>query len=587
MAEQRQRFSFRLPWSVPSASTRRPSSNNPSRATSSNNQPNVNPTTASQRPQPQSSGSSQTPKTLPRASTSTKTSSKPTLTESPNETPQSEIKTKKPAPTSTPPSQPLVESERPQTSPLRSPGQVVEQESPPQAQSPPKQQPSSPSTSSYRSRTSPQKASQPREDTQRRATSKASPPSNAPPQSRPPSRTSIKSKNTSQSPLTSHPKSTVSETNSQPSSPARSSPSPGNRLSEKITKNMQSTAGAPIQPGSPSKILNPIESALPSSTSNNPPSPMFENLNQAPPKAQLQAHSEKDNTDEKMISKAPIEATVKPIEAAPSQQSDPIPNIPTPMADEEMTKKNKEVLHSNAPMLYGKQSKTTASHKSNKNVAGASRQKFMESNGEGISMQKEIKNDISKLTQKMATEQGKPVSVITLVGENKGATMQLGSQKDGAVHIHRGYKLHYDGSTEATTGGEESSKDKRPKESNTKEDQMTKAYMNSNSQGINNSIVFNSHITERNPGIHLTLTENPTEPIKTATNANQLVAHKAEANITPAQKLTYETTIRRRCLRGLIMESSDSDPDNPEKPRRHGCRWSYGDMNKDKEIDLL
>lgn len=349
---------------------------------------------------------------------------------------------------------------------------------------------------------------------------------------------------------------------------------------------MQPKAGVPTPTGSPSKILNPTESTLPSLTSSNPPSPMSKNQNQAIPQSQLHAHPEKDITDE-MISKAPIEATIKPIAVAPSQQSVPLSTIPTPMAAEEMTEKYKEVLHSNPPMLYGKQSKSTASNQSNKNRAGASRQKPMASNGEGISMQKEIKNDISKLTQKMANEQGKPVSIITLVGENKGATMQLGSPKEGAVHIHRGYKLNPDESTEATTNGEESSKDKRPKEANSKEDQMTKAYMNSNSQGINNSIVFKSSIIERNPGVHLTLTQNPAEHIRTTTNENQLVAHKAEANITPSQKLTYETTIRRRCLRGLLMESSDSDPDNPEKPRRHGCRCSYGDMNKDKEIELL
>ncbi|KAK1399257.1 Isoflavone reductase family protein [Heracleum sosnowskyi] len=558
MGEQRQRFSFRLPWLAAPAPTRRPApvTNNPSRATSSNNQPTANPSTTSQKSPSQSSSSSQTPKALPRASTSTKTSSKPTSTESPNITPQSATKTKNPAPTSTSPSQPIAENRRPslttaqpirpatQTSPLRSPDQLVVQNSSSQDRAPPKQQPPSPSPANFQSRNSSQTSSQSRAGRQRRATSESPPTSNASPQSRPPSRTPIKSKNTSQSPLMSS------------------------------------------QTGSPSKILNPTESTPPSPTFSNHPSPMSKNQNQATSQSQLQTHPEKDFTDE-MISKAPIEATIKPIAAASSPQSDPPSTIPTPMAAEEMTEKYKEALHSNPPMLNAKQSKSTATYQSNKNRAGASPQKPMASNGEGISMQKEIKNDISKLTQKMATEQGKPVSIITLIGENKGATMQLGSPKEGAVHIHRGYKFKPDDSTETTTNGEKSSKDKRPKEENTKEDHMTKTYMNSNSQGINNSVVFKSSITERNPGVHLTLTQNPTEPIKTTTKENQLVAHKAEANVTPSQKLTYETRIRRRCLRGLLMESSDSDPDNPEKPRRHGCHCSYGDMNKDKEIDLL
>ncbi|KAL8148573.1 uncharacterized protein LOC141708354 [Apium graveolens] len=601
MGDQRQRFSFRLPWSAPPAPTRRPApvTNNPPRAISSNDQTNANPTTTSQKSPSQSSGSSQTPKALPRASTSTKTSPKSTPTGSPTVTPQSAIKTKNPASPSTSPRQPIAESQRPsvtttqpirpatQTSPLRSPEQLVERNSPLRDQAPTKQQPSSTSPANFQSRTSLLS----RAGTQRRATSESPPPSNVSPQSRPPSRKSIKSPNTSQSPLTSHSKSSVSETDSQPLSPARSQqknsssavyqprspPSPENNLSEKVSKNMQPIAGIPTPTGSPSKISNPTDSI--------PPSLMSNNVNHAMPQSQPQAHPEKDITDE-MVSKAPIEATIKPNAVASSQQSDPLSSIPNPIAAEEMTEKYKEVMHSNPLMLYGKQSKGTASHQSNKNKEGASRQKPMASNGEGISMQKEIKNDISKLTQKMATEQGKAVSIITLVGENKGATMQLGSPKEGAVHIHRGYKLNPNESTEAITNGEESAKEKRPKEANTKE-QMTKAYMNSNSQGINNSIVFKSSITERNPGVHLNLTQTPTEPIKTTAKADQLVAHKAEASVTPSQKLTYETTIRRRCLRGLLMESSDSDPDNSEKPRRHGCRCSYGDMNKDKEIDLL
>ncbi|WOH00748.1 hypothetical protein DCAR_0520122 [Daucus carota subsp. sativus] len=568
MGDQRQRFSFRLPWSAPSAPTRRPSpvTNNPSRATSNPNQPNANPTTASQGPPSQSQGSSQTPKALPRSTTSTKTSPKPTSTGSPNVTRQTAIKTKDPAPTSTSPSQPTVETRRPSLTtpqPVRPAAQTskqdVEQNSVPQAQATPKQQPSSPSPKNFQSGTSSQTTSQSQLGTQRRATSKSPPPLNASPQSRAPSHTSPKSKNASQSPLASPPKSSVSETDSQPTSPSRSPPSPDNHLSGKNTKNFQPTTETPTQKGSPSTIESPVP--------------------------QLQAHPEKDITDE-VISKAPIESTVKPIAIPTSQQSDPLPTKPTPMTAEETNEKYKKVLHSNSPMLQGKQS-TTASHQSNKNRAGTSRPKPMATNGEGISMQKEIKNDISKLTQKMASEQGKPVSVITLVGENKGATMQIGSQKEGTVHIHRGYKLNPDERAEATSEGDKSSVDKRPEEANTKEDQMTKAYMNSNCQGINNSIVFKSSITERNPGVHLTLTQNPTEPIKTTTNANQLVAQKVEASITPSQKLTYETTIRRRCLRGLLMESSDSDPDNPEKPRRHGCRCSYGDLNKDKDIDLL
>uniref|UniRef100_A0A5B6YYC5 Uncharacterized protein n=1 Tax=Davidia involucrata TaxID=16924 RepID=A0A5B6YYC5_DAVIN len=185
----------------------------------------------------------------------------------------------------------------------------------------------------------------------------------------------------------------------------------------------------------------------------------------------------------------------------------------------------------------------------------------------------------------------KLVSVITLAGENRGASMQLCSEsakRDGSVsvHIQREYKSNPDESLEATTDGEGSSRD-----SNTinDEDQATKAYVNSNIQGINNSLVFNSSVTERNPGVHLVFSRNRTEEsTKSSDNRTEsLETRKAEFNITPAQKLTYEPVVKRRCLRGLFMESSDSDPDNPEKPWCLGCYYSCGYKSKDKRYLLF
>lgn len=46
---------------------------------------------------------------------------------------------------------------------------------------------------------------------------------------------------------------------------------------------------------------------------------------------------------------------------------------------------------------------------------------------------------------------------------------------------------------------------------------------------------------------------------------------EAECSVIPAR------TIKRRCLRGLFLESSDSDQD---KPCRHGCRVGCNDKKK-------
>ncbi|KAL3505310.1 hypothetical protein ACH5RR_035151 [Cinchona calisaya] len=242
----------------------------------------------------------------------------------------------------------------------------------------------------------------------------------------------------------------------------------------------------------------------------------------------------------------------------------------------------------------GAQTKITIAPPRNKTMVADTRQKLATSNGEHISLHEEIKDDISKLVNEMAAGNSKPstddrpVSVITLAGENRGASMHVGSgssRKEGAVHIHRGYKIKPDDSAEATTDGEESFKEKsnNPK---TEEDQASEAYVNCNVQGINNSIIFNSSITERNPGVHLIGSHFPIEPKKPSEKSELHETRKAEFNLTPSHKLTHEPTVRRRCLRGMFLESSDSDLDTT-KPRRHGCRVGCNDKSKENNIDVL
>lgn len=212
------------------------------------------------------------------------------------------------------------------------------------------------------------------------------------------------------------------------------------------------------------------------------------------------------------------------------------------------------------------------------------------SNGERLPLQEEVIKDISKLVQNLSTGNRtaeNPVSVVTLTGENRGASMQLGSKsakRERSVHIHRGYKVNPDESAGATTDGEGSSKVKKSKEP---QNPPSWVYVNSNIQSVNNSILFNNSVSERNPGVNLVLSRNPEEPINSDDKpGGTLETRRAEFNVTPSERLTYEPVVRRRCLRGLLMESSDSDPDNPEKPRRHGCRVSCAAKDSDKEIGI-
>ncbi|MCD7458283.1 hypothetical protein HAX54_037783 [Datura stramonium] len=233
----------------------------------------------------------------------------------------------------------------------------------------------------------------------------------------------------------------------------------------------------------------------------------------------------------------------------------------------------------------GKQTRTISSQLRNKTVVSGSKEAAVSAE-QDIPLNKEIKDNISKFIHRMAVGDGKqnlevtPVSVITLAGDNRGATMQLGSDssRKGAIHIHRGYKLKPDESADATTDAEGNSEGRRPRDARTMKDQEIKAYINCNVQGLNNSITFDSSIEGKNPGIHMSFPRMPSEPTKSSERTELFEAHKAEFNVTHAQMHTYKPTIRRRCLEGLFFEPTDSDSDNPEKPRRHGCQ--VGSMEK-------
>ncbi|XP_050127996.1 uncharacterized protein LOC126604734 isoform X2 [Malus sylvestris] len=138
---------------------------------------------------------------------------------------------------------------------------------------------------------------------------------------------------------------------------------------------------------------------------------------------------------------------------------------------------------------------------------------------------------------KLATEDQmleKPVSVVTLSGENRGATMHNSSEPENGeefMPIHRSYKTNPDDSLEATTDGEESSEGENFDQ--TSKDHQRIAYVNSNVQGINNSVVFYTSVAERNPGVKSLFSQKPAESIKPNGKSEPLETHKAEITKTP------------------------------------------------------
>ncbi|KAJ7951355.1 vegetative cell wall protein gp1-like [Quillaja saponaria] len=114
---------------------------------------------------------------------------------------------------------------------------------------------------------------------------------------------------------------------------------------------------------------------------------------------------------------------------------------------------------------------------------------------------------------KLSDSEDVGMRVITLAGENKGAFMELTQtpQKQVGPHSHPFIKT-IEGKLQSSSGSSEDgsvkNKDKKNKGKTVTSPQM-RAFMNSNVQGVNNSIIFNGSCTHHDPGVHLSLSRKP------------------------------------------------------------------------------
>ncbi|XP_022997535.1 probable serine/threonine-protein kinase samkC [Cucurbita maxima] len=251
-----------------------------------------------------------------------------------------------------------------------------------------------------------------------------------------------------------------------------------------------------------------------------------------------------------------------------------------PETKEDLTSKNNSNPHSNKNSSKTPiQSDQTIENGLETSPESQEQSKETKENLEKDSKQEESMEGLAKAFQKLNikySDKENPKSFTTLIGNNKGASMLLHSgepKADSSIHIHRQYKNNPGQIAKSFTEMEGNFKHKTPQDSRTEENPAQKLYININVQGMNNSIMLDSSFTENDPGINLKF---PREPTK---SKDELQVAK------PAERVTHEPAVRRRCLRGLLMESSDSEVDNPEKPRRHGCRYSRG--CKGKKVETL
>ncbi|XVF22317.1 hypothetical protein REPUB_Repub12eG0162600 [Reevesia pubescens] len=109
--------------------------------------------------------------------------------------------------------------------------------------------------------------------------------------------------------------------------------------------------------------------------------------------------------------------------------------------------------------------------------------------------------------------------VITIAGENKGAFMELIQSPhkngfQGSPHLLQKKvntsRTGSDGSDHKSYSSSEEDNRKMKDKSNTSKTMPMNAFMNSNVQSVNNSIVYNSSCTQHDPGVHLSLRREPT-----------------------------------------------------------------------------
>lgn len=127
-------------------------------------------------------------------------------------------------------------------------------------------------------------------------------------------------------------------------------------------------------------------------------------------------------------------------------------------------------------------------------------------------VKKDTKGILSKKTGTNSSEEQFGMRIITLAGENKGAVMDLSSPSRRKLtgtyndNNNRGKKIN------GSRVMDEDARLKMKEEENGKNGMMKKqpmdAFVNSNVQGVNNSILYNCAYTNRDPGVHLSVSRN-------------------------------------------------------------------------------
>lgn len=103
-----------------------------------------------------------------------------------------------------------------------------------------------------------------------------------------------------------------------------------------------------------------------------------------------------------------------------------------------------------------------------------------------------------KVSSAESTDEDVGMRIITIAGDNKGAVMEMGSWATKHHHYHQGNVEEGKGKSSQKNHENEKGMIEMP----------VKAFMNSNVQGVNNSLLYETFCSHNDPGVHLSLTRN-------------------------------------------------------------------------------
>ncbi|BAT87814.1 hypothetical protein LR48_Vigan09g165800 [Vigna angularis] len=126
---------------------------------------------------------------------------------------------------------------------------------------------------------------------------------------------------------------------------------------------------------------------------------------------------------------------------------------------------------------------------------------------------KESESKEKGIHKKLSDSEDSGMRVITIAGENRGAFMELiqSPKKPESKYLHKkgNSSISVDGvESEGSSAEEGNKKDKNQKGKTTSSFPMA-AYMNSNVQCVNNSLLYNTSCSHHDPGVRLSLSKKP------------------------------------------------------------------------------